>query len=67
MISREVLNQIIASQDSDQAKASKLFLYVEKKINGAPEKMFVLIDILKDEPSFDDVTKEIEGISPIKG
>lgn len=61
MISDEAQSQIISSQDSGQAKTSKLLLHVKNRIKVDPEKLHEFVTILKEEPSFDDITKEIEG------
>lgn len=61
LISDEVQSQVISSQDSDQTKASKLLLHVKNEIQCNPAKLLELIDVLKEEPFFDEITKEIMG------
>ncbi len=59
LISENVLGQVITGQDSDSIKASKVLYNVKERIKVDPGKLRTLVEVLKKEPVFDDLTKEI--------
>lgn len=65
-ISADLLNLIICGQVSDQARALKLLVDVQKKIEVNPQKLLEFMDVLKEEPSLDDLREEITGNACIR-
>ena len=59
LISEEVLGQILTDHDSAQTKASKMLLHIKGRIKCNPARFMEFIDILKEEPSCDDMVEEI--------
>ena len=59
LISDDVLGQIITGHDADGTKASKLLYSVKQKLEVDPGKLRTLVEILREETVFDDLTKGI--------
>ncbi len=57
MISEAVQDQVITSQESDNRKASKVLHSVKQRLKVDPGKLRELIEVLQEEPVFDDLTK----------
>lgn len=61
LLSDEVLDQVITGQDPNGKKASRILHTVSTYIKADPEKVLNFIRVLEEEPSFDDLIKEIHG------
>ena len=61
LISEKVQDEVITGRDPDGIKASKVLLNVQKIMKVNPMKLKMLVDVLKEEPSFEDLTKQIIG------
>lgn len=59
LISGDVQDQVITGQDPDSKKASRVLHSVKQKLKLHPEKVRTFVEVLKKEPVFDDLTKEI--------
>ena len=59
IISEEVHDEIIECGKSNREKASKLLLHVKNQVSVHPGKLLELIDVLKEEPSFDHITNDL--------
>ena len=59
LVSEDVQDQVVTGQDSDTRKASKVLHSVKQQMKVDPGKLRMLIKVLREEPVFDDLTKEI--------
>ncbi len=59
LISGDVQDQVITGQDSDSRKASKVLHNLKQQITINPRKLLTLVEVLKEEPVFDDLTEGI--------
>ena len=59
IISDEVLSQMLANQGTEQEKTLKLLLHVKKIIDGTPSKLTDFIEVLKGEPTCEDIVTEM--------
>ena len=65
LIPEDILGQVITGQDSDQKKAQNIVYSVQQQIKNDPGKLRTLVEVLQEEPVFDDLTKEIMSKSNI--
>ena len=63
LISDEVLSGILSCQGTEKNMASKLLLCVKRNIDSNPAVLLEFIDVLKEEPSCDGITKKITSES----
>ena len=63
LISDEVLSGVLSCQGTEKNMASKLLLCVKRNIDSNPAVLLEFIDILKEEPSCDGITKKITSES----
>ncbi len=59
LISEAVQGQVISGQGTDHEKAVKVLYAVQQQIKDDPWKLRTLVEVLKEEPVFDGLTKEI--------
>ena len=59
MISDEILSGVFDSHETRQSSASKVLLCVKRRVDSDPAVLFEFIDILKEEPSCDEIAKKI--------
>ena len=59
LISDEVLSGALSCQGTEKNMASKLLLCVKRNIDSNPAVLLEFIDVLKEEPSCDGITKKI--------
>ena len=62
LISDDVLDQITDGHDTNSIKASKLVNSVKQRIKLNPEELKMFVQVFKEEPVLDSLTKEIEGL-----
>ena len=61
LLSSEVVDQIITGHDSSGTKASRIVHAVCNRVKADPEKLLDFVEVLEEEPSFDDLVREIHG------
>ena len=59
IISDEILSSVIEGHETRQNKASNLLFCVKRNIDLNPAVMLKFMDILKEEPSCDEISKRI--------
>ena len=59
LISDEVLSGVLSCQGTEKNMASKLLLCMKRNIDSNPAVLLEFIDVLKEEPSCDGITKKI--------
>ena len=59
LISSDMQEQLVSSQDAPRAKASKLLLCVKQQLEMDPEKIQALLEVLREDSIFDDLASGI--------
>ena len=59
LISEDILGQVVTGQDSDQGKAQRVLYSIHQQVKTDPGKLKTLLEVLEEEPVFDNLTKEM--------